>query len=282
MTTLVIGATSQIGHVLLPQLLDGADPVVALSRRGRPAQGAAVAWQAGSLPAQAPALDGITRIYSFGPLDALAEWLARQPRLEARVRLVATSSMSAESKRHSPVAAERAVAQRLRDGEARLVEQCGRLDIAWTILRPTLIYGAARDRSLTPIARAAARWRVFPLPRGRGLRQPVHAADVALAAQAALQRPDAAGQVVPLGGGERLDVTALYQRIRASLPVATLPVPIPAAALRAAAWLPSPLRGPLQRLQADLVADNGLAERVLGIAPRPFHPDAATWGLDAR
>ena len=40
-----------------------------------------------------------------------------------------------------------------------------------------------------------------------------------------------------------------------------------------------PMRGALTRLQQDLVADNGELERLLGVHPRPFHPDRACWGL---
>jgi hypothetical protein len=81
--------------------------------------------------------------------------------------------MSAQSKRDSVVPAERALAQRLRDGEAALARACVARGSAWTVLRPTLVYGAGLDKSLTPIARRALRTRVFPLPAGRGLRQPI-------------------------------------------------------------------------------------------------------------
>ena len=59
--------------------------------------------------------------------------------------------------------------------------------IACTVFRPTLIYGAGTDRSLAPIARFARRWRVLPVPLGaNGLRQPVHARDLAAACVAVL------------------------------------------------------------------------------------------------
>jgi hypothetical protein len=37
------------------------------------------------------------------------------------------------------------------------------------------------------------------------------------------------------------------------------------------------LRGPLIRLEADLIADNRELQRLLGVSQRPFHPDAACW-----
>lgn len=273
---LVAGASSQIGCFLLPELAGAGATVLGLSRSRQPAA-AGVNWIRGALPAPpAPAAEALS-IGSFAPLDALAAWLAAggAPRLE---RVVATSSMSAESKRASPVAAERAIAQRLRDGEAALARACDRRGIAWTILRPTLIYGAGRDRSLTPLARRAVRWRVFGLPAGTGLRQPVHAADVAAAVLRALDG-HAAGRIIPIGGGERLPAREMFARVRASLPVATLPVPIPAALLAMGRGLVPSMRGPLTRLEQDLVADNHDLEHLLGVHPRGFAPDPGCWGL---
>jgi hypothetical protein len=56
-----------------------------------------------------------------------------------------------------------------------------------------------------------------------------------------------------------------------------LPLPVPRLATSIAQRLLPGLRGPLSRLDRDLVADNGELERVLGIGPRGFAPDAATW-----
>lgn len=185
--------------------------------------------------------------------------------------------MSAESKRDSVVPAERAIARQLREGEAALATACARHGCAWTVLRPTLVYGAGLDRSLTPIARRALRTRLFPIPAARGLRQPVHADDVAQAVLAALDCPASAGRIVPIGGGERLPYPQMFARVRDSLPRATVTVPLPAWLLRLLARTCPPLRGPLSRLDRDLVADNGELQRLLGIHPRPFRPDAGTW-----
>jgi uncharacterized protein YbjT (DUF2867 family) len=154
---------------------------------------------------------------------------------------------------------------------------CERRGIGWTILRPTLIYGAARDRSLTPLARRAARWRVFGLPAGSGLRQPVHAADVALAVVRALDGR-AAGRIVAIGGGERLAAAEMFARVRESLPVRTLGLRAPAPLIRAGARLLPAMRGPLLRLEQDLIADNTELECLLDVHPRGFRPDRACWG----
>ena len=275
MTVLVFGGSSQIGHFLLPRLQARGEEVLALSRRPRPST-PGVRWLQGDLPDALPALPPLAAIISFAPLPALAGWLAAAPLADAP-RVIATSSMSADSKRESAVPAERAIARQLLDGERALASACERRGCAWTVLRPTLVYGAGLDKSLTPIARRAMRTRVFPLPAGLGLRQPVHADDIAQAVLAALDGNTAAGRVLPIGGGERLPAAEMFARVRRSLPLATLPVPLPAWLLRVGRHALPRLRGPLDRLDADLVADNSALQQLLGIRPRPFRPEAAMW-----
>ncbi|NUR22474.1 NAD(P)-dependent oxidoreductase [Frateuria sp.] len=273
MTVAVFGASGQIGHFLLPRLRARGEQVLAVSREPR-ADGDGLHWVQGSLPDAVPALTQVGAIVSFGPLLPFARWLAAAAPAGAP-RIVATSSMSAQSKADSDVPAEREIARQLREGEAELAAACARLGYRWTVLRPTLIYGAGRDKSLTPIALRAMRTRLFPRPAGRGLRQPVHADDIARAALAAIDRP--ADRVLMLGGGERLRAGEMFARVQHSLPVATLAVPVPAWLLRLARHVVPRLRGPLTRLEADLIADNGELEAMLGIHPRPFRPDKDCW-----
>jgi hypothetical protein len=85
--------------------------------------------------------------------------------------------------------------------------------------------------------------------------------------------------VLPIGGGERLPAAEMFARVRASLPVRTCPVRIPAPLIRLGARVVPPMRGPLTRLEQDLLADNTELERLLGVHPRGFRPDRACWGL---
>ena len=273
MTVAVFGASGQIGHFLLPRLRARGEQVLAVSRDPRD-DGDGLHWVRGSLPDAVPPLPPLHAVVSFGPLQPFARWLAAAAPAGAP-RIVATSSMSAQSKAASQVPAERAIARQLLDGEAELAAACTRLGCAWTVLRPTLIYGAGRDKSLTPIARRAVRTRIFPRPAGRGLRQPVHADDIAQAAIAAIEHP--ANRVLMLGGGERLSAAEMFARVQRSLPVATLPLPLPAWLLRLGSRAVPRLRGPLARMESDLVADNTELEAWLDVHPRPFRPDAGCW-----
>lgn len=275
MTVLVFGGSSQIGHFLLPRLLARGEQVAALSRHPRPAQ-AGLTWLQGALPDPLPSLPPLSAVISFGPLQPLADWLA-QVDLGTAPRVIATSSMSAETKRDSRVPAEREISRQLRAGEQALATACERHGCAWTVLRPTLVYGAGLDKSLTPMARRAMRARVFPLPSGRGLRQPVHADDIAQAVLAALDCSASAGRILPIGGGERLRSGEMFARVRRSLPRATLPLPLPAWLQQLGQRAVPALRGPLSRLDSDLIADNSELQCLLGIHPRPFQPEASMW-----
>ena len=285
-STLVLGASGAIGRFLLPRLATAGHAVTALSRRPQ-SSGIHVQWLAGDLERELPALPPFDAIASCGPLDAFARWFARTP-LAGRPRVVAIGSLSIDSKRDSPDPLERALAARLADAEHRLFAAADERGCACTVLRPTLVYGAGIDRSLTPLARHAVRWRVFPrIPGARGLRQPVHADDLASACARLLEQDTAGARVHALGGGERLSFAAMLERVRQSLPVRCVPLPIPLPAVRIFAGLAragglaaSPAA--VARLRRDLIADDAPARAEWGWNPRPFRPDATTWGLALR
>jgi len=155
-----------------------------------------------------------------------------------------------------------------------------------TLLRPTLVYGAGRDASLTRIAALARRFGLFPLPRGAtGLRQPVHVEDLADAAIAVLEVAATFGQAYALPGGETLAYREMVARTLAAMspPARLLELPAPlfklavgvaqrlgiARALNAAA---------VARMGQDLVFDASPAHRHFGYAPRGFAPTAAMLG----
>lgn len=283
MSILVVGASGAVGRFLLPRLLDAGHEVLAVSRGARPSTDARLRWEIGNLEAALPLLPPLQAIFSLGPLDAFARWFARTE-LAGAPRVIALGSMSVETKRASDDATERALAQRLHVAERTLAAAATARGCAWTVLRPTLIYGAGVDRSLTPIAHFARRWHVFPRVRAaRGLRQPVHADDLAAACCALLARASTAGRSYALGGGEQLAFGTLLERVRASLATWCVQLPIPLgmasafAGAAAAAGLPAPGAAAIKRLTCDLIVDHAAAIADFDWAPRAFHPSAATW-----
>jgi nucleoside-diphosphate-sugar epimerase len=266
-TVLVFGASGAIGHFLLPRLAPD-HCILPVSRSPRPG------WVRADLADVSAEWPDAEIALSLGPLDAFAAWLDRNGCHGLR-RVVAMSSMSAESKCASPDPAERALAERLRSAEGTLMRVASARDIAWTIFRPTLIYGAGSDRSLAPIARFARRWRLLPIPfPAGGLRQPVHARDLAEAVLAVLANPATFGKTYELGGGERLRFDAMLWRLQRAAPGFVLPVPVPLPALRLLARLRPGIRvtpGSLRRLRQQLLADHTAATRDFGYAPAAFH-----------
>ena len=72
--------------------------------------------------------------------------------------------------------------------EAEAAVQNSSLD--WTLLRPTMIYGTARDRNISRLLRFLRRWPIFPVC-GNALWQPIYVEDLADAVLAALDAPRA-------------------------------------------------------------------------------------------
>ena len=279
---LVFGASGAVGRFLVPRLRRAGHVVIAISRTARTSADPQVRWVVGDLHGPMPELPPLDALFSLGPLDAFARWYAQARGTPPRV--IAFSSMSVETKSASVDAAERALAQRLSQAERDLSDAAGRRGAALTLFRPTLIYGAGVDRSLTPIAQFAHRWRMFPRIVGaHGLRQPVHADDLAAACLAALEHPCTAARTYALGGGERLSFEAMLERVRAAMPVRTLTLPIPLAAARPLSdlaqkfGLPAAGSAALARLTRNLVADDAEAIADFAWTPRRFDPQPADW-----
>jgi uncharacterized protein YbjT (DUF2867 family) len=155
------------------------------------------------------------------------------------------------------------------------IRACG---LDWTILRPTMIYGAPGDRNLSRLLRLLSHAPVLPVPgNGQCLHQPVHVEDVASAVLAALQRPAAIGALYNVAGPEPLPFAELLSTCVRSVGSRTRLVPIPLAPLT---WLargyelvsrhPRIRSEQLRRLGEDKVFAIDDAIRDLGYAPRPF------------
>lgn len=276
---LVFGGSGQIGRPLLERLRADGWHVVALSRRAQ-ADADGLRWLRGDFDTT-PALPArVDAIISCGPLDRFARWYEQSQ--VATVRVIAFGSTSLDTKRASADPYERDLVQRLQRGERTVFEAAASAGAAATLLRPTLVYGAGRDTSLTRIAQLARRWHFFPLPRGAdGLRQPVHVDDLACAVIACLDSPASHGQAYALPGGETLAYREMVARVLSSLRpparLVELPAPLFALVLRTT-QLAGRARGlggaAVGRMREDLVFDAGPAAHDFGYAARPFRPEA--------
>lgn len=273
----VLGATSLVAEPLIRMLSSRGGRVVACSRGGTPpvrSSGQRVTW---CQPGTADPLGGpIPHWITACPLWAVPEHL---PWLEALgIRsLVAVSSTSVDTRRNSPDPAERSIAARLGMAETALEEWATRCRTTLCLLRPTMIYDGKTDGTVAVVADFVRRRGFFPVAGpARGLRQPVHAGDVAAACVAAVDRAPLPQTVYTLSGPNPLpfcDLLAEVFKACGRRPrIIHLPrwsVPLLDSAARFAGY-GSSLSGIASRMNEDLVFDHDAAARDLDFAPRPF------------
>ena len=268
-----------IARHLLRRLRDRGVAGECVSRRAAPAaqdlpQG--FAWS--TVPAEADVhVPAAADLFSLAPITALPPLIAR---LTGGRRLVALSTASVAYKADSSDAAERAGMETVRRAEGEVGRLCRERGIAWTILRPTLIYDPGRDRNVSAIAAVARRYGFVPVVRpATGRRQPVHADDVAQAMIAALDAPGAADAILGLPGGETLTYRDMVRRIFEALGRRPVLLYLPLGPVRIAfkAWLRMTGAGyspaMLERINMDLTLDPVPAQDILGMTCRPFRPE---------
>lgn len=276
---LVFGGTGQIGRPVIERLRLAGWRVTAISRRAQVDAGE-IRWHRGDFDAMPILPAEFDAIISCGPLDRFGRWYA-QSRV-AVPRVVAFGSTSIETKQVSADAFERDLVRRLGEGERNVLDTARARGAAATLLRPTLVYGAGRDASLTRIAQLARRWGRFPLPRDAdGLRQPVHVDDLAHAVMACLDQPSSYGCAYALPGGETLPYRDMVLRVLSALrppaQLVELPRPLFKLLLRVA-QVSGRARGlgaaALARMHDDLVFDATPAQVDFDYAARQFRPSA--------
>ena len=275
-SSLVIGGSGLVGGYIVEHLLKRGQRLLALSRA--PRSDNRLEWYRGDLH-HADALKFPPFATLFCTTDAvlLAEALPHliHPALK---RLVAFSSTSVITKQDTEVAAERAMIRRLAAAEQQIVELCAQHGIGWTILRPTLIYAEGRDTNITPLSRLIRRFGFMPLVGGGpGLRQPVHAEDLAIAAIAAAESEAATGKFYSLPGPETVTYREMIGRVFDGLSLPRRFVSVPPWLWRAGFVAVRPLYPGANvamgiRMMKDMTFDSAPATKDLGWNPRGFRP----------
>jgi nucleoside-diphosphate-sugar epimerase len=288
-TCSVTGATSPVGRQLVDKLVAAGQVVHAIGRGvAKRELGASCIWhqcdltRSGALPSFSARI--LFHVASIWLLPDRIE----QFHENGVQRLIAFSSTSRFSKANSNSPAEQAVAESLARAEDSVASTCVRLGIAYTIFRPTLIYGAGRDRNIADIARFARRFGVFPiLGRGIGLRQPVHVEDLAQACVLAADTPSSLNRIYNLSGGETLTYRQMVERVFQAMGkhprIVSVPEPVFRLTIRSAGLLPKyrHLKPEMAtRMDRDLCFDHLAAVRDFGFSPRRFVPDNQALGLE--
>lgn len=275
--SLVIGGTGLVGSYLLDHLARRGERPLTLSRS--PQTRGDADWFVGDMEnPETLKFPDFATLYCTADAILLAPVLGRlfNPALR---RVIVFSSTSVITKLDSEVAAERELLRTLAEAEQKIVAACTQANVEWTILRPTLIYGAGRDVNITPLSRLIRRFGFMPLVgAATGLRQPVHAEDLAIAAIAAATSPAAANKFYSLPGGETLTYREMIGRIFDGLRLPRRTISVPVLLWRAGFALAKPLFPESNvamgtRMMRDLTFDATPAVEDFGWKPRDFHPE---------
>jgi nucleoside-diphosphate-sugar epimerase len=273
---LILGATGLVGGYILEHLMRAGERPLALSRSPQSRPG--IDWFSGDLEKpDALAFPPFATLYCTADAILLPAALPHLFNPSLR-RAIVFSSTSVITKLDSEVVAEREKLKSLAEAEQKIAAACQRNNVAWTILRPTLIYAEGRDTNITPLSRLIRRFGFMPLVGGApGLRQPVHAEDLAIGAIAAASSRAAANKFYALPGGETVSYREMVGRIFDGLRKPRRTIPIPVLLWRAGFLLARPLFPGANvamgiRMMKDMAFDSTAATRDFGWNPRAFNP----------
>ena len=271
---LLTGANGVVGEPMREQLASQATPHKSVSRTRR----GDIVWDLSQRLKleQKARLSGCTSLIHCAPIWLLPQHIEELHELGIG-RAVVFSSTSVLSKSESQDSQEQKLVASLSTAEQTLNEACMRLSIELTILRPSMIYGYGNDQNVMQIAGFIKRFGFFVLAgKGIGLRQPVHADDLATAALTSLERPATYGRTYNLAGGETLSYRAMVTRIFSGLnrPVRIVAIPLPLfrACLKIASYFGRFDYTPemANRMSQDLNYDYSAAEQEIDFMPQKF------------
>ena len=165
---------------------------------------------------------------SFGPIWLLAPFLKKlarnhPDRLVGLRGVIACSSSSVLTKRFAANSFDRELVAKLREAEKQLLDTCHNLNVPCCILQPTLIYGQVgnySDSNLSSLLQVLKKLPLLPLPAQTGLRQPIHARQLAAVAFRLAQQLSSSDwdrnqpKRIALGGDEQLSYRAMLQALQ--------------------------------------------------------------------
>lgn len=278
----IVGVRSQIGHYLLKELCkDSEHRIVAVTRARTGDNAKGILWLTLEelfevAATRCATYSGITVVH-LAPIAVLPSILGRIASLNPR-RVIAFSSTSAVTKAKSRDVLEQVFVEELITAEETVKQYCERKGIGWTIFRPTLVYSWGRDRNVSEIGAFIRRFKWFPIfGDAQGLRQPVHAEDLAKACKAVMDSVHTCGKTYTLAGARVLTyrdmVAEVFQRLGIPPRFVRLPLGVLRISIQCARLFPrfrnlSPELA--TRMAQDMNFSYAEAERDFGFRPRPF------------
>lgn len=269
----VTGASSQIGYFLIPRLLAESYQVIAVSRKSAPEYFSKLQQQDSLTWASAQSLQSLLAQSSFtllscGPLALLQNILQD---LDPQ-RIIALSSASIYFKQDSADTEEKQLMAAIIAAENYLNLLAKNKQLELTILRPTLVYGCGLDKNLTRAANLIKRLGFLPIAaKAEGLRQPVHAEDIAVLIINLLSRSSLPVGSWSLAGGSCLSYRQMMVAVFKALGKRPRLLPLPAWLLAICSKIIlgiSPAM--IHRQNQNLNLDDLPARQQLGWKPRKF------------
>lgn len=276
----LLGATSLVGECLLKQFIKNHWHITAFSRNVVTQNHPQITWQqlnSANQINQSVANQKISFWLCVTPIWILPEHFDLLLAYGAQ-RIVVLSSTSRFTKHTSSDPDEKKIALQLIKGEELLQTWAATHGIKWIVLRSTLIYGYGRDKNVAKIAQFIRRFGFFPtLGLAQGMRQPIHAEDVASACFSALNALNLTNRSYNLTGGETLHYREMVKRIFEAFNRPPRIFTVPLWSFQIATWVlrwlpfyPNWTMAIAQRMNQDLRFDCSDARRDLNFSPRSF------------
>jgi nucleoside-diphosphate-sugar epimerase len=276
MTSLVFGATGMVGEFILTHLAQRGDTAIGASRFQRRSD--SVNWIVADLARpETLALPKTHVIYCAANARLFAKAIDTILQSVPK-RIIVVSSTSVFTKLDSRDEAERSSIAELVDAEHAIIERCEAAKIEWTILRPSLIYWEGHDNNVTQIARLIRRLGFMPLyGAASGLRQPVHAEDLAIGAIDAAKSSKAANAAYSTTGLETISYREMVGRIFDGLSRPRRLVSLPPIVWELAFAVARPIFPTVtpvmgERMLKDMAFDSSAAMSDFGWRSRKFAP----------
>ncbi len=284
---IVTGATNQVAYYLIPALLKETYNVHAISRQYRPdwvGGHSNLHWIVQDLSVDQNSLPNCDVLIYSAPIEYAANLIKKL--ISKRFnRVILISSSSAYSKVNSSSLDERLLANRLIEGELNVRRVCQQYNIDLTLFRPTLIYGCGLDENLSKIAAVIKRLGFVVLPGwASGLRQPVHADDVAKACRLVLNKRSSFNKLYYLTGGETVSYYEMVRKVFSSMRRSPRILRLPKSCIFPLIFLLKYTRYNTQlnremliRINQDLCFDCKPAAIDFDYLPRLFEPSNICW-----
>jgi nucleoside-diphosphate-sugar epimerase len=224
---------------------------------------------------------------SCGPVKLAARLL--DSCLELR-RVICISTSSIFTKTASSDSQEQELIKNIISDEKKLKSSCEKRNIELLLLRPTLIYGCGLDKNISRLALLIKRFGFIPLAgKASGMRQPVHADDLAKLVMAAINKIDLPSFESPVSGGTTLSYRDMVNRVFDALDqpskILSLPPAILIRLLKVLTWIPG--MGDMNaefvlRQNRDMVFDDSRLREILGATAQPFQPTTSDFEIPKR